>query len=249
MVAVLVVAIAGLAVLIGTILQRVSGAGVGLVVAPVLSLLIGPAHGVLVTNAVTAVSGSTLTVQAWKNVDWKRYGVIVSCAMIGLIPGAFLVAGLSTAWLQIVVGGVVLLGLGVTVGLRRLPPAPQTPTNIITGIAGGLFNVTAGVAAAAMVVNARLTRWAQTSYAATMQPTFATLGVCSVLAKLATGVGSGEGWPSPWLALVAIAAVFVGAWLGGIVARKVPASTARTLAMILAALGAAAAVVRGLMTL
>jgi uncharacterized membrane protein YfcA len=244
------VAITGVAVLVGTILQRISGAGVGLVVAPVLSLLIGPAHGVLVTNAVTTVSGSTLTLQARKQVDWKRYAVIVSCAMAGLIPGAYLVAHLSTAWLQIVVGSVVLLGLAITIFLRHAPKAPETPTNIVTGVFGGLFNVTAGVAAAAMVVNARFTRWAQVSYAATMQPVFATLGLCSVIAKLLAGVGGGEGaWPSPWLAVAAVAAVFVGAWAGGLLARRVTASHARRLAMTLAALGAVGAVIRGVVEL
>lgn len=236
--------------MVGTILQRISGAGVGLVVAPVLSLLIGPAHGVLVTNAVTTVSGGTLTIQARKNVDWKRYAVIVSCAMIGLIPGAYLVASLPSAWLQIVVGGVVLLGLAATVFLRSVPPAPRTPMNVVTGIFGGLFNVTAGVAAAAMVVNARFTRWAQVSYAATMQPVFATLGLCSVVAKLLTGVGGSEGaWPSPWLGAAAIVAVFVGAWAGGRLASRVKTSTAKTLAFGLAALGAVAAVARGVLDL
>ena len=241
--------VVGLAVLVGTILQRVSGAGVGLIVSPVLSLLIGPAHGVLVTNGVTMISGTTLTIQAWRRIDWKRYAILVSSALIGLIPGAWLVAHLPSAWLQIVVGGVVLLGLAVTVGLRNLPPTAETPTGIVAGAFGGLFNVTAGVAAAAMVVNARMTRWAQVSYAATMQPTFATLGAMSVAAKLIAGVGSGEGWPSPWLFVVALCAVFVGAWLGGIVARHVSASKARTLAMSLAAAGALAAVVRGLLSL
>lgn len=243
------VAIAGVAVLVGTVLQRLSGTGVGLVVAPVLSLLIGPAHGVLVTNAVTTVSGSTLTLQARKQVDWRRYAVIVLSALVGLIPGAVLVAVLPAAWLQITVGGVVLLGLGVTVGLRNLPPAPERPTNLITGVFGGLCNVTAGVAAAAMVINARLTNWAQVSYAATMQPVFATLGALSVAAKLLLDVGGGEDWPSPWLAAVAILAVFVGAWLGGRIARYVPAPVAKRLALVLAALGAAAAVVRGVTTL
>jgi uncharacterized membrane protein YfcA len=223
---------------------------VGLVVAPVLSLLIGPGHGVLVTNAVTTVSGSTMTVQARRQVDWKRYAVIVSCAMIGLIPGAFLVAHLSSAWLQIVVGSVVLIGLAFTVFLRHAPAAPQTPTNVVTGIFGGLFNVTAGVAAAAMVVNARFTRWAQVSYAATMQPVFATLGLCSVIAKLLTGVGAKDGaWPSPWLAVAAIVAVFAGTWIGGILVKYVSASAARTLAMALATLGALAAVLRGVIEL
>jgi uncharacterized membrane protein YfcA len=244
------VIIAGVAVLVGTVLQRLSGAGVGLVVAPVLSLLIGPGHGVLITNAVTTVSGSTMTIEARKHVDWKRYAVIVSCAMIGLIPGAIMVAHLSSAWLQIVVGSVVLIGLATTLFLRHAPKAPETPTNVITGIFGGLFNVTAGVAAAAMVVNARFTRWAQVSYAATMQPIFATLGLCSVIAKLLAGVGAEDGaWPSPWLAVAAILAVFAGALVGRALARHVSPSAARTLAMVLATLGAVAAIIRGVIEL
>ena len=50
---VLMIALA--AVVLGATLQRASGTGVGLVVAPVLALLYGPAHGVLLTNVTTTV--------------------------------------------------------------------------------------------------------------------------------------------------------------------------------------------------
>ena len=49
--------VAAVAFLVGTVLQRVSGTGVGLVCAPILALLLGSAQGVLVTNATTTVSG------------------------------------------------------------------------------------------------------------------------------------------------------------------------------------------------
>ncbi|WP_281253398.1 hypothetical protein [Paramicrobacterium agarici] len=35
-------AVAGVAILVGAILQRLSGTGVGLVVAPILAMLLGP---------------------------------------------------------------------------------------------------------------------------------------------------------------------------------------------------------------
>ncbi len=51
-----VLVVAALAIFIGTILQRVSGTGVGLVIAPVLTLLFGPMQGVMLTNTVTPVT-------------------------------------------------------------------------------------------------------------------------------------------------------------------------------------------------
>ena len=59
-----IIVIAALAILVGSVLQRVSGTGVGLVVAPTLALLLGPATGVLVTNATTTVSGFLIMLSA-----------------------------------------------------------------------------------------------------------------------------------------------------------------------------------------
>ena len=49
------------AVVVGTILQRISGTGVGLVVAPVFTLILGGASGIFLANLTTAVSGALLT--------------------------------------------------------------------------------------------------------------------------------------------------------------------------------------------
>ena len=66
------------AVLVGTILQRVSGTGVGLVVAPVLSLLMGPGAGVLATNAATTCSGFLITLSVRRLVEWRHAAVLVT---------------------------------------------------------------------------------------------------------------------------------------------------------------------------
>ncbi|WP_237770223.1 hypothetical protein [Ornithinimicrobium sp. CNJ-824] len=46
------------AIVVGATLQRVSGLGMGLVVAPLLAVLLGAGPGVLVANATTTVSAS-----------------------------------------------------------------------------------------------------------------------------------------------------------------------------------------------
>ena len=45
-------------ILIGSCMQRVSGMGVGLLGAPVLSIVMGPVDGVMVINALAAVNAA-----------------------------------------------------------------------------------------------------------------------------------------------------------------------------------------------
>lgn len=240
------------AVLAGTVLQRLSGTGVGLVVAPVLSLLLGPAFGVLVTNMTTVVSGFLIMLSVWAHISWSRFWLIIPAALVGAWPGAWLVGALSAGWLSIILGSIVVIALLVTVSLRRLPEWTSRTPAVIAGLLGGFFNTTSGVAAPVMVIYSRLARWEQRSFAATLQPIFMTMGAASVLSKLSLGSveASGEaGLPLLWLAPAIVATVLVGTVIGARLARRVPVSAARTLAMTLAGLGGAAAIVRGVILL
>lgn len=243
------VAVIVLAVLIGTTLQRLSGTGVGLVVAPVLSILLGPALGVLITNMTTLVSGFLIMLSVWHAISWRKFWIIAPAAILGAIPGAWLVGQLSAGWLSIILGSIVVAALLVTVSFRALPQwAGRTPA-LVAGLLGGFFNTTSGVAAPVMVIYSRLSRWQQASFAATLQPIFMTMGAASVITKLAMGsvVTNGEaGLPLGWLFPGIVLTVLLGILLGTKLSRRVSASAARTLAMTLAGLGGAGAIVRGL---
>ena len=228
-------------------LQRVSGTGVGLVVAPTLTLLLGPATGVLVTNATTTVSGFLIMLSVWRHVDWRRYALIAPAAAVGAVPAALVVRELPAAWLQVVVGGAVLVALGTMFGLPRLPEWRGRLPTVLAGTLGGFFNTAAGVAAPVMVIHSRLARWDQRSFAATLQPVFMTMGALSVLAKTALGsVGTGR-LPPWWVAPGVVLTVVLGVLIGTAVARRVPLSTARTAALVLAGLGGGLTLARGLL--
>lgn len=241
-------AVIAAAVLIGAILQRVSGTGVGLVVAPVLSILLGPAFGVLVTNMTTFVSGGLIMIAVWSQVNWRRFWLIMPAAVVGAIPGAWVVGQLSAGWLSIIVGAIVVFALLVTFALPKLPHLPGRGAGLVAGLLGGFFNTTSGVAGPVMVIYSRVSRWDHRNFAATLQPIFMTMGAVSVLTKLLLGsveVNGQAGPPMVWLVPVIVVTVVVGILLGTQLARRVSIPAARTLAMTLAGLGGAGAILRG----
>ncbi|KAA9395519.1 sulfite exporter TauE/SafE family protein [Kocuria coralli] len=236
------------AILIGSALQRLSGTGVGLVVTPVLSLLLGPLTGVLMTNATTTVSGFTIMLSVRKRVQWKRAAVVVAAALPGAVLGAYLVLWLPAAWLQIIIGTLVLLALVLTVSTPRLPHVRARTALPVAGVIGGVLNTTAGVAAPAMVIAARLARWEQRAFAASLQPIFMFMGLYSVLAK--TIIGAGTVQLPPWWVLPAVVALVLGGvGIGAALETRVPPLKARTLTMLIAGAGGVAAVVKGITTL
>lgn len=239
-------ALALLAVIIGSTLQRASGTGVGLVVAPALALVYGPAQGVLLTNATTMLSGLLLTLSVRPQVDWQAYRTIALWSLPGACAGASLVQGLPAQTLQIVIGSIVLTALMITLFIPQLPHIASIWSRRIAGCIGGCFNTTAGVAAPAMVVYANLSRWEQKSFAATMQPTFMTMGLVSVILKSIVFPVPNMNLP-PWWLLPAIAAtVFCGSHIGNIVATKLSAHTARRIAIGCALIGGLVVLIRGL---
>lgn len=239
-----------LAVLVGTVLQRISGSGVGLVVAPVLSILLGPGLGVLVTNMTTMVSGFLIMLSVWSRIDWARYRILGPVTLVGAIPGAWLVGQLSAGWLSIILGALVLCALAFTVALPRLPRWEGRTSGLTAGILGGLFNTTSGVAAPVMVIYSRVSRWDQEGFAATMQPIFMTMGAVSVVTKLFFGsveeVGAAGTLDLGILFPGIVVTVLVGIILGARLAQVVQPSHARALALTLAGLGALGALLRGI---
>lgn len=239
------------AVVVGASLQRVSGTGMGLVIAPLLAVLLGAAPGVLLANATTTVSAFLLTLAVWREVEWRRALLVGAFAVPGAVLGALVVANVPAAALQVLVGAIVLAALGVSSlasVLGRLPHVRQPWVTPAAGLVGAVFNTTAGVAAPVMVVHARLVRWGQGGFAATMQPIYMTMGALSVLTK--TVLTPVTTWTPPWwLVALAVTAVLAGITLGGALSSRVSPSTARRTATVLAALGGLSAVVRGLLSL
>lgn len=238
-------AVAVLAVLVGTTLQRLSGAGVGLVVSPVFVILFGPAVGVFAANCLTIVSATFMMGAVWRRIDWPKAAKVLAFGAPGALLGAFLVRWTPSAWLSIVIGSIVLLAVVITRTSPRLPHWDNLPAFGIASFVAGSFNTTAGVAAPALVVYSRLSRWDQPSFSATLQPIFLGFGLMSVTLKSAIGA-SGFAEAPPWWSLPAIiVTVLAGIGIGTLLAKRVGHDASQRLAMLLAGLGGAGAILRG----
>lgn len=160
--------------------------------------------------------------------------------------GAWLSTVLSYGVLSVVVGVVVLLGLGVAAFAERLPEVSRRLGVVPAGFLGGFFNAVAGIAAPAMVVYSRMTRWDQARFAATMQPVFLCIGVGSFAGKLLGGASVGTPQELvvilPGLVALVVVGILLGAWLD----RRVSKAAASRLAIGLAGVGGVLTVVKGI---
>lgn len=235
------------AVLLGCLIQRTSGMGVGLIVSPVLVLLLGPVAGVLLTNITAVVSAALMSLAVRSNIDWKRYAQTAPTVILGAIPAVLLIGSVDPGWLEITIGIVLLIAVGGTTLLPSLPQMPLIPAGITTGIFGGFLNTAVGVASPAYLIYAQVTSWKHTSFAATLQPLFFTMGLIAIILKTAFGLSASISMPPRSLVIGVAAAVPLGVFIAGKLAPKIPVTAAHRLAVAVVILGAAGTFVRGLL--
>lgn len=130
--------LAGVAVMLGAVVQSSVGLGQGMVAAPVL-VVIDPSvmpGGLLVANATMAMLTVTT---AWRHVDWRGLGWALPARVVGSVAGAWVVIMLDPQLLGGAVGLMVLLAVAasvwgdVRVGVR---PAALLTAGTLSGVTG-----------------------------------------------------------------------------------------------------------------
>nr|WP_245928733.1 sulfite exporter TauE/SafE family protein [Murinocardiopsis flavida] len=133
----IIIAVIGVAVLLGTVVQSSVGLGVGLVAAPVAALL-DPSlmpGGMLIVTAATPL----LTLPGeWRRADWRGIGWGMLGRLAGTVAGVWVVSALSVRALGLAVGAMVLVGVAASVWAVRIRVTPATVASagVISGITG-----------------------------------------------------------------------------------------------------------------
>lgn len=175
--------VAGVSAFLGVAVQRSSGIGFALVCAPIFSLAYGGYQGILLANALSAVTTFSVFISTRAGLDLRRLLLLGSGAIFGVLIGVLLTRSVPDALLTLLSGSVViLLVAGLLRNRKKQPPKehpynPYNPYNmraghsltISTGALSGFLTAAAGVGGAPMVVYARRTNWPVESFLPTTQ--------------------------------------------------------------------------------
>jgi uncharacterized membrane protein YfcA len=239
------------AVLIGAVLQRITGMGLGLVAGPVLSVALGPAAGVTVVNGLSVVNAANNAWAVRARTDWRRFGYLAGGLVLGSVPAAFVVTAIDGPWLLITVGLLVMAALGVTMVKTerpRISPRARVPM-VVTGVAGGFMSTLVGIAAPAFTIYSRITGWDYRDFVATLHPVILIANTVSFVVKLIVLGGVDVGGLPWWIWAVALVTIFIGAWFGDRLNDRMSSEGMRKLATLLAFAGAGTLLVEGLVEL
>lgn len=234
--------------IVGAIAQRVAGLGFAMVVSPFVVIVLGAHQGIVLVNLCGVFSSMLVIHHVWKRVRWKAFLWLIIPALIGSLPGSFLANWLPAGPLSVIVGGVVLLALGVSLLLSHRGTQIQEsgPNRSVAGFFAGFSNSLSGVGGPVLTAYAQLSRWKQQDFVAMLQPFFILAGTFSAATKVAADPSTMpvlDWWQ--WLLLAAM--IVLGVQIGHRLAPKVNDTLARRIVVILAIVGAASAVVKGIM--
>ena len=233
-------------IVLGAVAQRIAGLGFALLVSPFLVLILGPHEGVLLVNICGVVSSTLIVPRVWKDIDWNMFRWLTIPAVFGSVAGSFAAVSLPSAPLAVTVAAVVLAGLTASLVLQRSSVVVTgNRSKVVAGLAGGLTNSMAGVGGPAVSAYALLSRWPQRPFAATLQPFFAVIGSVTVLVKLL--IDPGQVPPlETWMWVLIPVSIVLGILLGERLAQYIHDRHARFAVIVIAFLGAATALIKGL---
>lgn len=138
------IALATLAVVLGSVVQVASGVGGGFIIVPLLAwidLRFVPAPLVFASLALSTL----MAVRGRRDIDWRH----LPASMLGLLPGsivgAYVLTIVAADRLGIVFGTVILVGVLITAIRPRL--TLTTATAVVAGAIGGAMGTSSGIGA------------------------------------------------------------------------------------------------------
>jgi hypothetical protein len=216
-------AVAGI-VFLASVVRSTFGFGDALVGMPLLALVLPLTTATPLMAFVGPTIGAILLIRGWKHLDLRSAGVLILSTLAGIPLGLLLLKSMENRAVKIVLAAIILLsaltGL-LRPGLLRLRGGRAAPVfGFAAGILGAAFNINGPPVA----FFGALRGWPPQEFRATLQGYFLPTGAAILLAQGAAGLWKIQVFKLFALSLPALAA---GAWIGGLLARRIPAEKFR----------------------
>ncbi len=236
MVSASVFAILAVAVAMGALVQGAVGLGLGLVAAPVITLVDASLMPDVMLWLASVYPLATL-VREWRDSDWRGLGWAFAGRLPGTAVGIVVVAWASTQVLGLLVGTMVLLAVVLTVRVVRLPMTPGVLVG--AGVIGGVTGTATSIGGPPLAIVYQ--HESGPRLRATLGAYFIGGGLLSLVGLGLTGqLDRDDGL----VALMLSPFLLVGLGLAALVRRHVDAGHTRAAVLIVCAASALALIVR-----
>lgn len=225
-----------LALVIGAFVQSTVGLGLGLVAAPVVTLMapqLMPGGMLMVVVLLPIVT----LAREHDDIDWVGLGWALPARVLGTVVGVWVVASVDDRQLGIAVGVMVLVAVLLTARTVVIPVnrATLSGAGFVSGVTGTASSI--GGPPLALLLQRRSPRQIRTTLAV-----YFLLGSLLSLAGLAL---AGElTLDEVWFALAAVPALALGFAVSGPLRRRLPAEVVRPLVLLVSGVSAVALIVR-----
>lgn len=216
----LILAVVAVIFLMGLI-KAVLGFGESLITMPLLTLLIGVQMASPLAALLVTVLTTLMLLQSWQKIDLRASWRVMLAAVVGIPFGLWGLQALPVAWINLALGGVLVL-----VGLFNLikpnlawVPGPRWGYvfGFFSGVLGSAFNI----GGPPVVIYGTLRRLPPAEFRATLQGYFTPLNIFILLGHALAGL-----WTPQVLGLFgyALLPALAALWLGSRLHRAIPAA-------------------------
>ncbi|MFI0243135.1 TSUP family transporter [Streptomyces sp. NPDC016845] len=223
---------------LGALVQWLTGMGFALIAVPVLVLVLGPGQGVVLANCAAGAISVVGLATGWRRVRIGAVGPLVIAAACTVPVGSWVAARLPTPVLLACVGILVTMAVTFVMAGTRLPALAGTRGAVTAGAVGGFMNSAAGVGGPPYSLYAMNSGWSVRDFVPNAQFYGIVVNAFSVAANGLPRL-SGSAWS------VALAALVAGALLGRALAPRVPERWVRRLILSLALAGGLSVLAKG----
>ena len=200
-----------LAVLIAAFVRGYSGFGFSALVIAASALITNPLN----FTAVVIICEAVMTLQAWrglsKDVDWRRVGLLMAGAAVGMPLGLWALTSIPEAAARGVISAYILMMCLVMLAGWKMRAEAGTGANLAAGLMSGLANAPGmgGLPVAAFFAAQPM---AAPVFRATLVAYFPILDIYSAPLYWVGGMISMD---TLWASLMTLPMVILGNWLGG----------------------------------
>lgn len=234
------------AIALASLLRGLTGFGFAIVAMPLLSLVFPPALAVPIVTLLQIPSGMQMLLTDWGDTDTRAAGLVWLAGLPALLPGLYLVSGLSPDLMRAGLGFVVLASAFILAQGWRVAREPKTGELALAGALSGFMQGAVAVPGPPVIVLILASSWQAARCRATLSFIFFLLGISSLALGLFRNVFSHQ---SLLLGLMFVPGLFAAQTFGARLFTRVDVKRYRSLSFVVVAMTGVLVLARGLVGL